>query len=175
MKPRIYFNVSKEEKQKQSILYATAHMCNILNTTNNKIFGVTSTLDNIETKKFIIQEISKSMSKMHNLKVLNCICNVGSEKDLGIEYMQDNSIDMVVNVNFTNINDILKENEYKYDVIFVILDPVNLFANALSCAKFCDSVIMVERYLYSKYNDYEKSLLYLKDNNIEVSGVITYR
>lgn len=167
------YSISKVQKQNQSILYAANYINNIMRDTNHKVFAISSTLKNLNTRKFIINQVSRGMINTYNYKVLNCFCSV---KDCSeIEYINENSVDSVVNVSLKNLENVLKENYDKYDVIFVMLEPVNVFADALSCAKLCDSIIMIERYLYTKYNKFEKSLMYLKNNDINVAGVITYR
>lgn len=167
------YSISKVQKHNQSILYAANYINNIMSNTGHKIFAISSTLKNMDTRKIIINQISKGMINTYNYKVLNCFCNDKNSSE--IEYINENSIDSVVNVGFKNLENVLKENHDKYDIIFVMLEPVNVFADALGCAKLCDSIIMIERYLYSKYNEFEKSLVYLKDNDINIDGVITYK
>lgn len=166
------YKISKSQKQKQSILYAAGYIHNIISDTDNKVFAVSSTLDNFNMRKFIITQISKNMSETYSCKVLNCFCSL--ENGSKPEYINKNSVDSVINVNLKNLSNVLDENRDKYDVIFVLLEPVNIFAQSLNCARLCDSAIMIERYLYSKYKEFEKSLMYFAENNINVSGVITY-
>ena len=162
------YKLNKKQKLEQSYIYVANTIYNVMNDKGSKIVCFTSSLSNKLDKYLILKNVhGKMLNNGKNVLFINTD-----------ECVKDNS-----DVNFMNINDcskkilqdVLNDNKDKYDMIMVNAAPVRLFANAVEYAKLCDSTIIMERYLYSRYSDYESTILKLNQNNVKISGVVTYK
>ncbi|MGN9055883.1 hypothetical protein ACTNA4_05345 [Bariatricus sp. HCP28S3_A7] len=79
-----------------------------------------------------------------------------------------------VNVEFLSEEEITVEEISVKEAEVVILDlmPANRFAVGMEWAKKCDAVILVETCGRSKYKDFELNLKILRENNVNIEGVI---
>lgn len=67
---------------------------------------------------------------------------------------------------------LVDECKKKFDKIFVVVPTVIVYADALEYVKICANVILVEKYMRSKYSKYENTLDVLKNVGINICGVI---
>ena len=128
----------------------------------NTIFGITSSCDNKAMKfnfcKKILQEM-KSEGKNVYMIDADFLC-------------ENNNPNVYLCKSLDEINKTLKNQNEN----FVILNMPCVLTNAdtIDYSKFCNKIFMFERYCYTKYENYEKSILQFKVNNIKISGIVTY-
>ena len=67
---------------------------------------------------------------------------------------------------------LVDECKKQFDKIFVVVPTVIVYADALEYVKICANVILVEKYMHSKYLKYENTLDVLKNVGINICGVI---
>ncbi|MCB5940195.1 hypothetical protein LJB68_01270 [bacterium 210820-DFI.6.52] len=53
--------------------------------------------------------------------------------------------------------------------------PLSLFANAVEAARLTDGVVFIEKYGSTKHDAFERCLALLKQETVQVCGVVTYR
>lgn len=76
------------------------------------------------------------------------------------------------NLKSSEFQKLVDECKKKFDKIFVVVPTVIVYADALEYAKICANVILVEKYMRSKYSEYENTLDVLKNVGINICGVI---
>ena len=162
------YKLNKEQKLEQSYIYLANTILNLNNNNNSKFICVTSSMENRMDKYLIAKNICNQIRKNgKNVLLLNV--------DTHYEKC-DISNDMDINgMSSKKLKKVFDDNRDKYDIVLINVPSVRLFANTIECAKLCDGTIIVERYLYTKYKDFEDTILRLKENNIKIYGLITYR
>lgn len=65
--------------------------------------------------------------------------------------------------------------EKELNVCIEEIKPVQFFAESIETAKICDTIIFVERYMYSYYADMIKCVELLEKEEIPIWGVVTCR
>lgn len=168
------YKLSKDNKEKQSLSYISNFMCNIISENEESLFTISSTLRQNGPIYNISEKLIKEISERLNNKIL-LIDFLINNQDL-TQPTNDEPIILnkkyVPNLDLNILNKIIEENINKFDVIFVNIPPVNIFSNALEAAKICRNIILIEKCSYTRYKDFEESLLYLKENSITISAVI---
>ncbi len=138
----------------ESIKYISNSIIKISQDGNGNVIGLSSSRPEKQYKLLFCKEIEEKI-KEKNLKV----------KFLDFENKND-KIDCVKS--FIN-----KEKENN-DIVFVNIPSVSFFADSVEYAKLCDRVILLEKYMYSTYKDYEESIIRLKSFGVRLEGVIAY-
>ena len=72
------------------------------------------------------------------------------------------------------IREEISNSSHSHDI--VIMNAPCILSNVVSLdyLSLCNKIFLLERYMYTKYNDFENILGKLKDNNLVVSGIISY-
>ena len=70
---------------------------------------------------------------------------------------------------------LLEEKKAQFDAVVLDIPPVMLFSEALEYARTADQLYLLERYRYTLYSHYEKTMALLRDSGLQVSGVIACR
>ncbi len=171
------YKLSKKEKQAESFHYTTNSLSALIEKSEGSVFAFTSTLSNQTLKLSVCRKLLKEMTAILGKKVLLLTIDLKQEKTPPQKDDPEKCFDEEILLSETSneLKSILEERKSKYDLIFLNLAPVNIFSAALESAKLCDGVILIERYSYTKYRNYEQSLLYLKENHVPITGVIPYK
>ncbi len=144
----------------ENFKYLANNIIDISKNESKKIFCFTSSLS-ISNKK--INDLYINVTQNIYKIILN--------KGIKIKII-DNSISKFDNI---KLKEILKLDLESYDMIFVCISNVLQSSESFECAKICKNIILVEKYMYSYYKNYEKILFYLKNFNIIPRGVITVK
>lgn len=154
----------------ESHKYAANTLSHIAAQKNKKIFAVTSSCFRLPYRS-----IAKNIfEKVSGKSLLLDVYIDGGEKETvdQVTKFGDRHKIKLVNVSQKTFKRIICENESSYDIILCIIPPVDLKADALEYAKICKNAVLIEKYTWSRYEDYENSLLRLKNANINIDGVI---
>lgn len=79
------------------------------------------------------------------------------------------------NIPLEQVRQLLEQKGAEYDVILLDIPPVMLFSDALEYARLADQLYLVERYRFTLYSRYEKTMALLRDAGIPAGGVIACR
>lgn len=171
------YKLSKKEKQAESFHYTANSLSDLIERSEGSVFAFTSTLFNQTLKTSVCRKLLEETSTSPGKKVLLLTIDLKKEKTFPQKDDSKKCFDeeVLLGEACNEFKSILEERKSKYDLVFLNLPPVNIFAAALESAKLCDGVILIERYSYTKYCNYEQSLLYLKENHIPIIGVIPYK
>jgi|GEM_PF-6212955 len=167
------YKLKKNEKKEQAVEFCAGNLTNLTQKENKKIFAVSTSTKNKNIKENVIESLSKTLSE-DGKKVL--IIKIGVNGEQFCE--QKDTLYPIINrenIHPSELLELLSVEKDEYDIIFVDIPPVILFAKAVEYAKHCDCVLLVEKYLYSKYMDFEKTLSVLNGQDVLVSGIITYK
>lgn len=66
----------------------------------------------------------------------------------------------------------LAELKNSYDLVLVNLAPIGLFADAMLQAKECDALLLAEKYSKTRHSQFDRLLGEIKDNKLNLLGVI---
>ena len=164
-------------QSKESFAYTANSIVEIAQQTGKKIFAFSSS-HICEGQDAIILEIAKYISE--NIEKI-FLLNVSITEDLkpkAIDFIKSDieklDIAYASNLSTTQFVDALTDMKDKYEMIFVSIDPLNIFAQALQYAKFCEGIFLLEKKHYTKYSEYEKTLSLLQQHDITSDGVIIY-
>ncbi len=79
------------------------------------------------------------------------------------------------NVPAEQLKALLEEKKAQFDAVVLDIPPVMWFSEALEYARTADQLYLLERYRYTLYSHYEKTMALLRDSGLQVSGVIACR
>ena len=169
--------MTKQEKQKQSFLFASNALADKIKESGKKVFFVGSTLSNEPLKEKIFRKLLSNIAKTASKKILfittceDAVSSKETNKSSSSPRYKEYALQ-----NFTRdrLKSTLNKKSAEYDLVFVDLPSINVFSNALECAKLCDGAILLEKYSYITYKEFEQILYHLKECAIPVVGVITY-
>lgn len=162
-------NQTRRTKEKESMKYVSNAVYNMVS--DNKIIAVSSTLLNTKSIYEISEDIIKEISKHSNKKILLINCGLETNKESKTDEELFN-IKHFPNLDVNEIKGALKENKDLYSKIFINIPSVNTYSDALEIAKECGNIILIEKYSYSKYKNFEETIMNLKENNIKISAVV---
>ena len=162
------FNISKKIKEKESIIYVANSLVDKISKSENKCFAVSSSFLSVELTSEVSKKLILNIAKKLNKKVLliNCMPGEDIKDEFGI--LDEKYIENLAEKEVANC---IEQNK-GYDLIFVNLPPVNFFANSLEIASMCKNIILIEKCMYTKYKKFEETLLYLEENNVEITAVV---
>lgn len=144
----------------ENFKYLANNIIDISRNESKKVFGFTSSLS-INNKK--INDLYINIPK----NIYEIILNKGIKiKLIDNSMLELDNIKLKENLDF-DINN--------YDLIFVCISNILQNSESFECAKVCKNIILVEKYMYSYYKNYEKILFYLGQFNIIPRGVITVK
>lgn len=169
-------SIARSTKQLQSVMYAANRIVNLIDENNISVLSISSSINDKNTETYIINDIISQITKLDK-KV--AFIDISFSKE-GTKESNVNSSDSLYKKTTANpetkeLNLLIDELKNKYDIVILNVPPINIFANALKYAKICGNVILIERYLYSKHKGFQETLDLLKQNNIDLKGIITYK
>ena len=170
------YSIDKNAKSKQAIMYASNAIIDLLSRIDKNIIAVSSSIKDKESRLHIMCNIA---SEIAGLDKKTALINI----DFSNETVEEDEIASkgnlykrtVANPSVKEFNLLVDELKNKYDVVIVNVPPIRVFSNALQYTKICENVILIEKYLYTKYKEFEETLDFLKQNYVNVLGIITYR
>lgn len=151
-----------------------------LKCTSNSVFRLLAGLDD---KSIAFTSSANECSYYDTLKKVfeilklkeDKICVIYSYIDSGESSLKEVDCGHFVakNLKSDEFKKLVDECRKKFDKILVVVPTVTVYADALEYAKICANVILVEKYMCSKYLEYENTLDVLENVGINVCGVIT--
>ncbi len=166
------YKLDRNQKLLQSYKYVANSIIEIKNTNSYNVIGISSSLNYKESKYIAVKNVYNQLIDK-GLDAL--LINAELEPESNSLVNKKGKIWEFKNLNVNDMKNIILEEKEKRDLILINIPPILIMADALEYSKLCDSIILLERYSYSKYRDYENTIAQLNDNNINISGVITYR
>lgn len=170
------FNLKTKKNSKidESYKYIANSLDDIIMQKNANVLAITSSYSN-NFYRLVAENIVKKMISDDTRSLLMIDADVDDDKKEFVSLIT--STEKIFKMNMVNVGKkefkkIICENEANYDIIISVIPQVILKADALEYAKICKNVILIEKYMYSYYEDYENSLLQLKNANINIEGVI---
>lgn len=124
----------------------------------NVMVGFTSSIDS-ERYELIIEKIIDFVGR--NLQNYNKSVNWGKEN------LDDKGI--------YEIHDKLNELKNESRITLIKVKSVNVYSNAIEILKCCDIIISVEQYGKSKYLDFENMIERLRENSLNINGIISFK
>ncbi len=64
----------------------------------------------------------------------------------------------------------IEEASKNHELVLAAIPSIRIFADAIICAEKCDAAVLAEKYRYTHYKKYEKTLLFAKENGIKILG-----
>lgn len=161
------FGLNEKNSVDQSIKYIARFLVKNLEMSKN-VIGFTGSYDNKKIKFSICKKICEEI-----LEYKKSICLLDADYMLGkTEKFETKSLSSVV---FDEIiQDEISNSSSSYDVVIVNIPCILSNIISLDYLSSCNKIFLIERCMYTKYNDFENMLGKLKDNNLIVSGVISY-
>lgn len=162
----------KQERRKQGYKYISNAIIKMCEEDNISPIGITSSIDKSTQKYDICRNICIEICENgRNVVLINADMRFNQSKNIKSYHEGFREISLV-DFKVSELRCILKEEKDKGDIIIVNIPPVIVLADALEYAKVCENILLIERYSYSKYKDYEKTILLLKRSEVVISGAI---
>lgn len=171
----VYYNLNKKEKLAQSIKYISNYLVNLARDDVGNVIGITSSLPYKNSKLEICKGICNSVKDTdHKLAFIDVDLGSGkNQKDS--DYGTDNFKKIYLSkYNIDDFSKLIKENKQNYNIIIVNIPPISVMAESIQYAKVCGRVVLLERYMYTTYREYEETLIKLKTQGVKIDGVVTY-
>lgn len=151
----------------QSIKYVARFLVKHLDRSKN-IIGITGSYNNKKIKFSICKRICEEIIEY---KKSVCI--------LDADYMLSNSEKFETKSLSSTVFDEVIKNEISdssssHDIVVINVPCLLSSIISLDYLSFCNQIFLIERYMYTRYNDFENILGKLKDNNLIISGIISY-
>ena len=161
------FGLNKKDSVNQSIKYIARFLVKNIEKSKN-IIGITGSYNNKKMKFSICKKICEEI-----LEYKKSVCILDTDYMLNnTEKFETKSLSSVV---FDEvIREEISNSSHSHDI--VIMNAPCILSNVVSLdyLSLCNKIFLLERYMYTKYNDFENILGKLKDNNLVVSGIISY-
>lgn len=170
-----YSKLRRQSKLNQSYLYISNSILDILKDKEIKVIGITSSFVDKKSKSIICENICKNIcDKGYKVCLITAYVDINS-KNYNLHEIVEKNIKIIrtQNISENKLQELINKEE-EDSVVVVDISPINIFAQALEYAKVCKSVILVEKYCHSRYDEFENTLDILKQNNINALGIITH-
>ncbi len=161
-------NKFKADRSDESLKYTSNSILRMLPDLDDKLIAFTSSANECsyyDTLKKVFEILKLKEDK---------ICVIYSYINSGEPNLREVDCGHFVaeNLKSGEFKKLVDECKKKFDKIFVVVPTVIVYADALEYAKICANVILVEKYMRSKYSEYENTLDVLKNFGINICGVI---
>lgn len=151
----MFWDIANKNKiLEESIKYIANSLIKNLHNNEASTIGVSSSINCSKIKL----SVCKALGEKVKLKGLNVKIIDLEEKNSDIK----------------NLKNLITEEKSKNNIIFVNIPPIPLFADSIEYSKICDRIVLLERYRYSSYKNYEETLARIKAHGVKLEGVITY-
>lgn len=170
-----YSKLRRQSKLNQSYLYISNSILDILKDKEIKVIGITSSFVDKKSKSIICENICKNIcDKGYKVCLITAYVDINS-KNYNLHEIVEKNIKIIrtQNINKNKLEELINKEKEDY-IVIADLSPVNIFAQSLEYAKICKNILLLEKYCYSKYSDFENTLDILKQSNINVLGIITH-
>ena len=162
------FCLKRKSSTERSIKYIARYFVN-LSKSGSKFIGITSSGNNKELQFFLCRKICKEILYFNSSVAL-----VDADRNT----LPENSNFKIISTNTDKVDNevIMKilELKNKYDIVLFNVSSVLSNISSLDYLKTCDKVFSAERCMYTYYSDFENTLNKLKNNNMELSGILTF-
>lgn len=143
------YKVSKGQKSKYEIEQMICEVRELFDQKDTFCVGISTSTKLRDNKRFVFDCIAEHEKNNEN----GIYCIDIDEKEI-------------------NKKDLEKmRNNHKY--IIVNLPPISISSEAMEIARECDTLVLVEKYAHTKYSEFEKTLAIIKQENINLAGVIS--
>ena len=171
------YAIDNHQSIKQSYIYISNAIDDIFKNNSFNLLAFISSMPVKKEKIYICRNICRYMS---NKRKSVLFINADITPDLKPQKDDTKNKDgykeiSCVNLDVKEFEQLVRESEQKNDIVIVNLPPVAVMADSLRYAVSCGNAVLLERYLYSKYMDYENTVLMLKQAGVNICGVVTYR
>lgn len=147
--------LQKETEFIESIRYIANRLIRLAQGGNGNVIGISSSRYYGEERKAICEFLNKEITKKNVNSKLIDVENGNIKTPQKLEHL-------------------LTEEKEKNDIIIVNIPPIPYIADSVEYAKRCDMTLLLEKYMYSTYKDYEEAIIRLKSYGIKLEGVLTY-
>lgn len=166
------YEIARNDVLSEAIMYAV----NTIEEIDKKVYAFSTSSKNKTKKEYIVERIIGALrDKGRSVLFLDFkISNVANDK---LVISKQQSCDLVM-INYAKkevVENFLNEHKDNYDYVIIGVPPVTMAAMAIEYVKLAEGTILIEQYGYTKYSEYENSLLNLKQHSVNVLGVITYK
>ncbi len=168
-----FFNQNSISNKQESYRYVANTLINTYKNDGKKVFSFTSSSLSIDSCLKIIRNLGEHISKKGLDILLIQACLPENKVISKASNVKDKSLLKFDNLTSNELKEIVNENHKNYDLILIVIPSVIIKADALEYTKVCDKTILVEKYMYCYYSNYEETILYLKNSGIIPNGVIT--
>lgn len=154
---------------KESIKYIANSLVRLSQDGNGNVIGVSSSRICKGSKESICKKICKEIQdKGINLMFINIDGEKSEKKDDNLKNIDANDILA------KELEKLLNEQREKNDMVIVNIPSVAFVADGVEYSRICGRVVLLEKYMYSTYKDYEESLIRLKSHGVRIDGVVAY-
>lgn len=163
--------------QKESYKYLANKIIRVYEKNNENLFGFTSSNNDFDFSNKILKRLVHNLSEK-GLKVLfieSKIDNTDIHDVLFTNISEYQKFIKTINLKPIEFKKIINENKELYDIVIVSIPSTLIWADSLEYAKICENMILIEKYEYSYYSDYENLLLNFKEYDLKPIGVILVR
>lgn len=170
-----YGKLKKSSKIEQSYLYTANKIFDISKSKKINVVGISSSFTDKKSVDIICRNICKRICKK---EIKTCLISANidlSSNKCSLDETLDGNLKIIKsqNISSENLEKLISE-EKSSSFVVINLAPVNIFAQALEHAKICKNIILVEKYCYSKYKDFENTIDILKLNGVDILGIIAH-
>lgn len=171
------YAINNQEILTQSYIYVSNSIENIMQSSNIKSLAVTSSLPIKNEKLYACRNICRELGRNgKSVLLINADIIPGQAVSISDIALKQNYKEVsCTNINKKEFESLINKHQNDFDSIIINIPPVSIMADSLEYASSCGNVILLERYLYSKYSRYENTILMLKQSNVNICGVVTYR
>ena len=161
------FGLNKNDSVNQSIKYIARFLVKNLEKTKN-VIGITGSYNNKKMKFSICKKICEEI-----LEYKKSVCLLDADYMLNnTEKFETKSLSSVI---FDEvIQNEISNSSFSYNIVIVNIPCILSNIISLDYLSSCNQIFLTERFMYTKYNDFENMLGKLKDSNLIVSGIISY-
>ena len=163
----IFYKQQYDKQIEQSAKYFARLL--IKNSGNkNNIIGLSSSYDNKKLKFTICKKICDEIIN-YNKNILL----------FDADYMLENTENFDTrSLSSSVFDDIMKneiiDNAVTHDLVIINVPCIPTNVISLDYLSICNKIFLIERYMYTKFNEFNNTLERMKMNGLSVSGIISY-
>ena len=158
-----------KESFKESVKYIANSLIELSKNDSGNVIGISSSRAEMVSRGKICENICCEISnKVENTAFIN----IGS----GEPGKTNNKLKEICkkDMPISELQEIINKEKKDRDIVIVNIPSIVYTADGVEYAKLCDRVVLLEKYMYSTYKDYEEALIRLKAHGVKIDGVIAY-
>lgn len=169
------YRLNKKDTQTQAVSYCAHNLLDVAEQKQYKVFAVSTSTQFKQYKEEMCRQTAAFLCQ-NGHKVTIIRLDWKEDANSKTEIQRDAYTDICAcNLSTEAFVELLLKERESADLVLVDMPPVALLSQALEYAKQCDTVLLVEKYAYSKYKEFEKTLCILKEHGLQVCGVVSYK